>query len=91
MFIVQFVIVVIGKPLGPLVLRGLSGEQPDWGSCSINNGVSVELQRFYSLSHRLKAVPAPSKRGSQGVVRNCKLNAKLKFESHCIESGRIAG
>jgi len=29
MFVVLF---DLGKSLGPLVLRGLSGEQPDWGS-----------------------------------------------------------
>jgi len=77
MFIVAL---VIGKPLGPLVLRGLAARRADWGSFLKNNSVSVELQRFYSLSHRLKAVTAPSKRGSQGVVDRCKLSDKLKFE-----------
>ena len=71
---------VFRKPLGPLVLRGLAARRADWGSCPINNSVSEELQRFYSLSHRLKAVTAPSKRGSQGVVDRCKLSDKLKFE-----------
>ena len=58
----------------------MAARRADWGSFPENNSVSVELQRFYSLSHRLKAVPAPSKRGSQGVVHHCKRNDKLKFE-----------
>jgi hypothetical protein len=32
----QFVgLLDFGKSLGPLVLRGLSGEQPDWGSYAV--------------------------------------------------------
>ena len=40
---------LLRRKLGPLVLRGLSGEQPDWGSFRLKYNSLSQKCRFYGI------------------------------------------